>query len=227
MTALTLLCVGGGTMADLVSTLVRLCPGLPADLIEAHVRRMPENYFEWHAPAEIVRDLRLLARLSPEQQVELEMRPLGGQSYEVCVVGFDRTGVLAAITTALASDGLDTQDLRLATYQSDESDEPGTALFVDVARVGTSRRGVSHTEIAQDLRERLTIAFRHLAEGDLMSASDGCRRQRLDVRFALARGPPPRVGSLDCERGADPRRLPLREPAGHRRHERGLSGHSA
>jgi len=87
------------------------------------------------------------------------------------VVGVDRTGVLAAITSALASDGFDTLDLRLATYRSDdEEDVTGSARFVDVIRVMSSRKGWSISEMAKDLRERLTLAFEHLAEGDLRSA---------------------------------------------------------
>src|SRR5580698_7912383 len=107
-------------MVDLVNSLLKQCPGVPPALVEAHLRRMPEHYLEGYSPSEIARHLRLLARLGAEQPVEVEVRPLGGKDYEICVVVFDRTGVLAAITTALASNGFDTQDLRLATYQSDD-----------------------------------------------------------------------------------------------------------
>src|SRR5271170_1080918 len=110
-------------MVDLVDSLIRQCPGLPSSLVETHVRRMPESYLEGYAPAEIARHVRLLGRLNLEQPVEVDVRSLGGQNYEICVVGVDRTGVLAAITTALASDGLDTLDLRLATYRSDDEDD--------------------------------------------------------------------------------------------------------
>ncbi len=157
-------------MASLVDTLNRQCANVPVSLIETHVRRMPESYFESNAPAEIARHLRLLAKLTPERPVDVEVRPLGAQSYDICVVGYDRTGVLAAITTALASDGLDTQELRLATYMAEDESAEDTGRFVDVARVMSSRRGLPVGEIAQDLRERLTIAFQHLAEGDLMRA---------------------------------------------------------
>ncbi len=135
--------------SNLVDSLVRQCPGVPASLVETHIRRMPESYLEGNAPAEIARHVRLLGRLTPEQPVDVDVRSLGGQSYEICVVGFDRTGVLAAITTALASDGLDTLDLRLATYRSDEEDDPvGSACFVDVIRVISARKGWSVAEMA-------------------------------------------------------------------------------
>lgn len=156
-------------MVDLVNSLRKQCPGVPAALVEAHLRRMPDNYLEGYAPAEIARHLKLLARLTTDQPVEVEVRPLGGTSYEICVVGFDRTGVLAAITTSLASNGFDTQDLRLATYQPDLEQADDRGRFVDVARVAAPERS-NVAEMARNLRERLTIAFRHLAEGDFLRA---------------------------------------------------------
>src|SRR5437868_4825234 len=88
-------------MADLFHSIIKLCPGVPPALLELHVRRMPESYTERYSPTEIARHLKLLTQLGDEHPVEVEVRPLGGQYYEVCVVGFDRTGALAAITTAL------------------------------------------------------------------------------------------------------------------------------
>ncbi|HEX4131118.1 MAG TPA: protein kinase [Pirellulales bacterium] len=165
-------------MADLLSSITKQCPDVPSSLVETHVRRMPDSYLEGYAPAEIARHVKLLARLAPEQQVEVDARSIGGQNYEICVVGFDRTGVLAALTTALASDGLDTQDLRIATYAPDEEGAVDSARFVDVARVTANRKGVSVTELAGQLRDRLTIAFRHLAEGDLLSAQTAAADSR-------------------------------------------------
>jgi hypothetical protein len=160
-------------MTDLEKTILKHCPGLPPALLNAHFRRMPESYAELYSPAEIGRHLKLIARLSNDVQIDLEMRPLGGQNYEVCVVGFDRKGALAAITTALASDGFDVQDLQLSTYLpsddgGDDADEP--TYFVDVARVASTRRGRPIGEMASALRDRLAIAFRHLADGDLLAA---------------------------------------------------------
>src|SRR4051794_5866242 len=160
-------------MSDLHKTVLKHCQGLPAELLGLHFRRMPESYTELYSPAEIGRHLKLIARLTAEQQVELEVKPLGGQSYEVCVVGMDRKGALAAITTALASDGFNVQDLQLFTYlpgEHAEDEAPEPTYFVDVARVGCDRRGRPVADMASALRDRLGIAFRHLAEGDLLAA---------------------------------------------------------
>lgn len=176
-------------MVDLVNSLLKQCPHVPPALVESHLRRMPENYLEGYAPAEIARHLKLLARLSDEQPVEVEVRPLGGKHFEVCVVGFDRTGVLAAITTALASNGFDTQDLKLATYQPDADDDSIRTRFVDVARVIAQERS-SVADMAQNLRERLSIAFRHLAEGDFMSSQTAAADSR-STQGGLAKPPKP------------------------------------
>ncbi len=167
-------------MVDLGNSLLKQCPGIAPELVEAHLRRMPENYLEGYSPTEIARHLKLLSRLSPEQPVEVEVRALGGKDYEICVVGFDRTGVLAAITTALASNGFDTQDLRLATYHSDGDDEGERPRFVDVARVVVKER-CNVADMARDLRERLGIAFHHLAEGDFLSAQTAAADSRSTV----------------------------------------------
>ncbi len=174
-------------MVDLVQSLLKHCPAVPRALIDAHLRRMPETYLESYSPAEMGRHLKLLARLTREQPIEVEVRPLGGRDYEVCVVGFDRTGVLAAITTSLASQGFDTQDLHLATYQTDPDREEDRARFVDVARVASKER-IPLAETAQVLRERLCIAYLHLAEGDLLSSQTAAADSRSTMN-----GPAPRV----------------------------------
>ncbi len=124
-------------MAGLVDSMIKLCPGVAPTLLEAHLGRMPESYSERYSPVEIARHVRLLSRLTRDHPVEVEVRPLAGQNYyEVCVVGFDGTGVLAAITTALASDDCDVQDLQLSTYLPPEAGSAGAeepARFVDVA----------------------------------------------------------------------------------------------
>jgi hypothetical protein len=176
-------------MVELASSLRKQCPTVPPALVEAHLRRMPENYLESYSPSEIARHLRLIARLSPEQPIEVEVRHLGGRDYEVCVVGFDRTGVLAAITTALASHGFDTQDLHLGTYQSDPDHETDRSRFVDVARVSAKER-CNVADVASDLRERLRIAFHHLGEGDLLGAQTAAADSRSTVG-GVARPPKP------------------------------------
>jgi serine/threonine protein kinase len=160
-------------MGSVADSVIKQCPGLSESLLEMHFRRMPESYQDRYSPAEIARHLRLILRLSSVQLVEVEVKSLGGHNLEICVVGFDRPGVLAAMTTAFASDGFDIQDLQLATYlppddESDKTKEP--TYFVDVARVTANRRSHSVAEMTSGLRDRLGRAFKRLEEGDLAGA---------------------------------------------------------
>ena len=161
-------------MGSAADSVVKQCPGLPPALLEMHFRRMPESYQERYSPAEIARHLRLIVRLTTADPVEVEVRSLGGRNLEICVAGHDRSGVLAAITTAFASDGFDIQDLQLATYLPPEDDDTEKAkeptYFVDVARVAASRRNLSLAEMGSALRDRLGRAFKRLEEGDLAGA---------------------------------------------------------
>jgi hypothetical protein len=160
-------------MLSLVDAVFKQCPSLPNSLVEMHFGRMPADYLSRYSAADIARHLRLITQLNPGRLVDVDVRPLGGRVMEICVAGFDRPGVLAAITTALASDGFDVQDLQLATYlepNADEEEPDQPTFFVDVARVTNNLRAVSAVETARVLRERLGLAFMYLSEGDLAAA---------------------------------------------------------
>src|SRR5207253_1300078 len=65
---------------------------------------------------------------------------------------------------------LDVQALQLATYLPAEQGAEAAAeptFFIDVARVSCGRRGIAVADLARSLRERLTVAFARLADGNL------------------------------------------------------------
>ena len=107
-------------MTSLIESVRTQCPELNQDFIEMHFRRMPGSYVEGCSASEIARHLRMIAPLKPERPVDVEFRHQDAQTYEVVIVGEDRTGVLASITTALATDGFSLRDVKLATYSADE-----------------------------------------------------------------------------------------------------------
>src|ERR1041384_5538611 len=156
-------------MTSLAEAVRTQCADLNPDLIEMHFRRMPGSYLEGFSASEIARHLRSLAGLKAERRVDVEMRQ-EAQTYEVVVVGEDRTGVLACITTALATDGFSLRDVKLATYRADEEYRTAPTYFVDVLRVAGELNGRSLQDVASSLRERLTNSFRYLAEGKLAEA---------------------------------------------------------
>src|SRR5262245_35315668 len=157
-------------MTSLAESVRTQCPELNPDLIEMHFRRMPGSYLEGCAASEIARHLRMLALLKAERPVEVEVRPQEAQTYEVVVVGEDRTGVLACITTALATDGFSLRDVKLATYRADEEYASAPTYFVDVLRVAGDLNDRSLQDVASGLRERLAKSFGYLAEGKLAEA---------------------------------------------------------
>jgi Protein kinase domain len=154
-------------------SILKHAPSLEPSFLDMHLRRMPDAYVERFAPADIARHLRLLARLTANDPVAVEVKPLGGQYHEVVAAGFDQTGVVALLTTALAANGLDLQDLQLSTYlPPDDGDEntPEPTFFVDVFRVSCRGRGPSIAARAAGLQTRLREAFTRLAVGDLRGA---------------------------------------------------------
>lgn len=156
-------------MPDLLETVRGHCADLSLALIERHFRRLPAAYFERYAAADVVRHLRLLGRLQGPHPVEVEVRPLATHTFEVLVVGEDHSGTVACITSALAADGLDLEDLHVASYVDDSADEQ-PPYFVVILWVSGSLRGRTLDEVARQLRRRLHEAFTHLAAGNLLDA---------------------------------------------------------
>ena len=177
-------------MSNLEQSILRHYAGVTPTLLEAHLRRMPESYVERFSPAEIARHLRLTARLADDRPVDLEIRPLGGGYYDICVVGFDRKGILASITSALAAEGFDIHDVQLSSYgPADDEPAPGeTAQFVDTMRASCELRGRAVAGLADGLRGRLTQAFHHLSAGNFHDA------QAIASDSSLLAGRAPRSG---------------------------------
>ena len=141
--------------------------------VDRHFDRLPATYFERHSPAEIARHLRLLGALTDAQPVEVELRSLASQTFEMLVVGRDQPGALACITAALAAHGFGLEDVQVSSYL-----DVGTTLlaeeeprfFVIVLRMSGALRGWSLPDLTVELRVRLSRAFAHLEQGNLREA---------------------------------------------------------
>jgi hypothetical protein len=160
-------------MLNLVDVVRGQCPDVDAALVDRHFRCLPPTYCERYAPADIARHLRLLARVTPQQPVEVELRPLAAQAFEVVVVGLQQPGALACITTALAAQEFYPEDVQVSPYLDPGSEPAGAGLpryFVVVLRVSGQLRGRSPVDLTEQLRERLREAFAHLAQGNLRGA---------------------------------------------------------
>ena len=149
------------------------CEDLDAALVEMHFRRLPASYFERYSAAEVARHLRLLAGLAGPHRVAVDVRPLASHAFEVVVVGDDHPGTVACITAALAAYGFDLEDVQVSPYLDPEARADGTtepSYFVIVLRISGSLRGRPLADLAGVLRERLGLAFAHLAQGHLLEA---------------------------------------------------------
>jgi hypothetical protein len=154
-------------MTDLVSTVRSQCPQVNPSLVDCHFRCLPPSYFKCYTADEIAHHVRLLGGLASNQRVQVEACSLADSSFEVLVVGKDHAGTLACITTALASEGFDLDDVQVASYH-----EPigCPVFFIVLLRVHGSAGGRSAAELSDDLRSRLEAALAHLAAGRFLEA---------------------------------------------------------
>jgi Protein kinase domain len=147
-----------------------LCARLDPALVERHLRRMPASYFERYAAADIARHLRLLAGLGPDEPVAVEVRPLGGPVYEIVVGCANLSGTVACITTALAADRFDLEDVQIACYDDAPADAAEPTLAVIHLRVTGPAEGRPAADLGSAFRDRLRPVFAHLAAGEFLEA---------------------------------------------------------
>ncbi len=183
-------------MVDLQEAVRGHCADLDPALLERHFRRLPPTYFERYSAEDIARHLRLLAGMKGEPPVDVEIRPLAFHAFEVLVVGEDHSGTLACITASLAAFGYNLEDVQVTTYLATD---PGPDVvepnyFVILLRISGNPHGKSVTELAQELRQRLEVAFGHLAEGKLLEAQTVAADTSINPGEATHQTPHP-VGS--------------------------------
>lgn len=170
-------------MLNLNDALRQHCAGIDQSLVERHLRRMPPVYFERFAVTEIARHLRLLAEVSATEPLALEVRHLGPQVFEITVACINYAGTVACITTALAADSFNLEDLHIASYV-DPSDEDEPDCSVIRLRVSGPNDDPAE-ELTERLHDRLRSAFIHLAAGNFLDA------QATAARSELPRSAPP------------------------------------
>lgn len=175
-------------MLNLMDVIRGRCADLAPAVVDTHFARMSNDYFERYSATDIARHLRLVATLSAEQPVGIELRSLASHTFEVLVVGVDYSGTLACITAALAADGFDLEDVEVSTYQ-DAAGQP--TYFVIPLRVSGSLRGRSARHLAANLRERLRVAFAFLSQGNVLEAQSAAADTHLGATDASEPTPYP------------------------------------
>ena len=128
---------------------------------------MPTSYAERYAVTEIARHLRLLSDVSAAEPIALEVTSLGRGVFEICVCCVDHPGTIACITTALAADHFDLEDLHISSYSGPGDpaapDEPDCSVII--LRVSGSEEDTAD-DLTEQLHDRLRSAFIHLASGN-------------------------------------------------------------
>jgi [glutamine synthetase] adenylyltransferase / [glutamine synthetase]-adenylyl-L-tyrosine phosphorylase len=93
----------------------------PQDVYEAlqaeHFGRLGERYFKLFSQKDLNRHLHSLARLTPENPVEVLLDPKTGGALDCTVMAFDYPGEFSIITGVLASAGFDIHSGDVFTYQ--------------------------------------------------------------------------------------------------------------
>ena len=111
-------------MKPSLDALQALCPGLDRQLIQAHLDRLENRYFELFEPAEIAEHLRALERLAPERPLEVEVRTAEGGEVELTVIAYDYPGEFSIITGILGATGFNVLSGDVFTYQAASSPPP-------------------------------------------------------------------------------------------------------
>ena len=183
-------------MTDLLAAVRRLCADLDAPLVDQHFRALPAGYFERHNPTEVARHIRLLSRISSARPLLVAVDALANAACDVCVAGFNRPGLVACVTAALAADGFDLVDLHLATYAADAVPDqaPGVPFVVQLRVSGLSGETLADAQQAS-LQARLGSAWWHLDAGHFLDAQRAAA-EHAPERLAITPG-----GRLSTMRG--------------------------
>ncbi len=100
-----------------LDNLKELCPDVDPRLVEEHLSRLTDRYFERFTSDEIREHLEGLSRLSSDHPVELHLKETGHQQIDFTVLGFDYLGVFSLMTGVLAGLGFHISSGDVFTYR--------------------------------------------------------------------------------------------------------------
>ncbi|MDI6774559.1 MAG: glutamate-ammonia-ligase adenylyltransferase [Verrucomicrobiota bacterium] len=103
------------------ANLIAACPELDPRLIERHLDRLGDDYFRVFDLHTVARHIRAIARLSPENPVQVIMDRLGDNRVDCTIVAFDYRGEFSVITGLLAAFGINILSGHVFTYLSASS----------------------------------------------------------------------------------------------------------
>ena len=93
------------------------CPGVDEVLLQGHLTRLSDEYFASFDHEQICGHLNGLARISPENPVEILLKSSEGDRVECTILAFDYPGLFSIITGVLAGMGFNILSGDVFTYQ--------------------------------------------------------------------------------------------------------------
>jgi [glutamine synthetase] adenylyltransferase / [glutamine synthetase]-adenylyl-L-tyrosine phosphorylase len=150
----------------------RAFPQADPELVEQHLRRLPERYFESYAIEQIARHIEGLQALSPAHPVELLIEPDGLDGVECTVLAFDYPSEFSLITGLLASAGFGIRSGGVFTYSAVEY------------RAGRRRAGAAAAAQREALLRRRRIVDHFV--GVLTAEAGGFESFAAGLRAAMA-----------------------------------------
>ncbi len=138
-----------------LDTFIAACPGLDEGLVEEHLARLTDDYFGVFSLAEAAKHIECLARLSPENPVEILFDAGEGRRLDATVLAFDHRGEFSLIAGCLAALGFDVSSGDIFTFGGER----------EAAQAGPRRRRTERRDgAAADPRFRRRIIDRFSGE---------------------------------------------------------------
>lgn len=174
-------------MKPSLKTLKAMCPDVDPRLVEEHLSRLNDRYFDRFTGDEIREHLDGLSCLSPKHPVELHIEETGHHQVDFTVLGFDYLGVFSLMTGILAGMGFNISSGDVFTYRHREEMSGQRGLQRGRPRSRrrkdplSRRRIVNHfsgswtrefrfKEWAAELEKRIRAVFALLERQDIPSA---------------------------------------------------------
>jgi len=130
----------------------RLCPDVPADILQDFISRMDGEYFRRFSPPAIVRHIALAARLTPEHPCEVSIIEQTGEHFELTVVAYDYFSEFATICGLLSAFGLNIEEGQIYTFVEGSAPAPRAATAGGFRPRLKIRPGLSRKKIVDVFR---------------------------------------------------------------------------
>ena len=140
--------------------IVAAAQGLPADLVEQHLARMPEGYFEDYPPAVVAAHVALIAKLAGENRAEVAPEAEGPGRWKVTIVAFDYMAELSTICGLLSASGVNILSGDVYTYA--DASLPAPPAAAPYRREGLT--GEARLRALRQVQTRALVAKRKIVD---------------------------------------------------------------